>query len=104
MCNYSEITLYKNSRIIEKNINQLISKAYHSAKPRVIFISRPLIRFGGKDPISEFKKSMVVYQFNCFCEDSYIEMTSRQFGKRIKEHIPKSIEYFVKQVIKKMNL
>ena len=86
----------KNSRIIEKNINQLISKSYHSAKPRVIFTSKPLIRPGGKDPISEFKKSMVVYQFNCFCEDSYIGMTSRQFGKRIKEHVPKSIEEFCK--------
>jgi len=35
---------------------------------------------------------MVVYQFNCFCEGSYVGMTSRQFGIKIKEHIPKSIE------------
>ena len=55
-----------------------------------------MIRPGGKDPISKYKKSMVVYQFNCFCEDDYIEMTSRQFGKRIKEHVPKSIEEFCK--------
>ena len=27
----------KNSRIIEKNINQLLSKSYHSAKPKVVF-------------------------------------------------------------------
>ena len=55
-----------------------------------------MIRPGGKDPISEYKKSMVGYQFICFCEDSYVGMTSRQFGKRIKEHIPKSIEEFCK--------
>ena len=42
------------------------------------------------------KKSIVVYQFNRFCEDSYIGMTSREFGKRIKEHIPKSIKEFCK--------
>ena len=46
----------------------------------------------GRDPISEFKKSMLVYQFKCFCDDSNIEMTSRQFGKWIKEHIPIKIE------------
>ena len=39
---------------------------------------------------------MVVYQFNCFCEDSYVGMISRQFGKRIKEHIPKSFDEFYK--------
>ena len=39
---------------------------------------------------------MVVYQFNCFCEENYVGMTSRQFGKRIKEHIPKSIDEFCK--------
>ena len=40
--------------------------------------------------------SIVVYQFNCFCEDNYFGMTSRQFGKRIKEHVPKSIKEFRK--------
>ena len=39
---------------------------------------------------------MVVDQLNCFCEDSYVGMTSRQFDKRIKEHIPKSIDEFCK--------
>ena len=29
----------KNSRIVERNIKQLISKIYHPAKPRVIFLS-----------------------------------------------------------------
>ena len=55
-----------------------------------------MIRPEGKDPISKYKQSMVVYQFNCSCGDSYIGMTSRQFGKRIKEHVPKSIEEFCK--------
>ena len=53
-----------------------------------------MFRPGGKDPIAEFKQSMVVYQFNCFCEASYVGMTSRRFGKRIKEHILKGIDEF----------
>ena len=31
-----------------------------------------------------------------FCEDSYIGITSRQFGKRIKEHILKCIDKLCK--------
>ena len=65
--------------IVEKNIKQVISSSYYSAKPKVIFLSSPMIRPGGKDPILKYKQSMVVYQFNCFCEDSYVGMTSRQF-------------------------
>ena len=44
---------------------------------------------------------MVVYQYNCFCEASYVGMTSRQFGKRIKERIPKSVDEFCKMSNKK---
>ena len=44
---------------------------------------------------------MVFYQFNCFCEDSYVGVTSRQFSKRIKEHIPKYIDEFCKTSNKK---
>ena len=39
---------------------------------------------------------MIVYQFNCFFEDSFVGMTSRQFGKRVKKHVPKSREEFYK--------
>ena len=86
----------KNSGVLEREICKLVSRTYHSAKPILIFTSKPMFRPGGKDPLAEFKQSMVVYKFNCFCEASYVGMTSRQFGKRIKEHIPKSIDEFCK--------
>ena len=63
-----------------------------------------MMRPGGKDPISKYKQSMVVYQFNCFWEDSYIRMTSRQFGKRIKEQVLKSIKEFCKMSDKEKKL
>ena len=37
---------------------------------------------------------MVIYQYNCCCTASYIGLTTRQLRKRIKEHIPKSLESF----------
>ena len=55
------------------------------------FFSRPVIRPGCKDPISKYKTSIVFYQSNCFCEDSYVGMTLRQFGKKIKGHMLKNI-------------
>ena len=37
---------------------------------------------------------MVIYQFDCFCEASYIGMTSRLLSKSVKKHIPKIIEKY----------
>ena len=45
---------------------------------------------------------MLVNRFNCFCEDSYVGMASRQFG--IKELVPKSIEEFCKMRNNEKNL
>ena len=42
----------QNIRILEKNIKQVINNSYYSAKPKVHFLSNPMIRPGGKDPIS----------------------------------------------------
>ena len=37
---------------------------------------------------------MILYQYSCCCTASYIRPTTRQLRKRIKEHIPKSVESF----------
>ena len=84
----------KSSEILEKKIKHLIRNTYYAANPRVVFTSKPLLTPGGKDPISIFNKSMVIYQYNCCCTASYIGLTTRQLRKRIKEHIPKSLESF----------
>ena len=62
-----------------------------------------MIKPGGKDVISKYKKNMAVNQLNFFCEESYVDMTSRKFSKRIKEHIPKSIDKFWKMSQNKNN-
>ena len=95
MCNFLKLPFIKrNSIYFEKNIKQTIRSSYFAAKPRVICTSRSLVTPGGKDPIPKFKKSMVVYQFDCFCKANYIGMTSRQLIKRVREHVPKSIESY----------
>ena len=86
--------LNKSSEMIEKKVKQLIKTTYFAASPRIIFTKEPLITPGGKDPIPNLKKSMVKYQFSCFCKASYIGLTTRQLRKRIKEHILKKVENF----------
>ena len=49
---------------------------------------------GGKDLVSNLNKSMIKYQYSCCCTASYIEITTRQLKKRIKEHVPKSVDNF----------
>ena len=80
-----------NSIAFEKNIKQIIRNSYFASKPRIIFTSTPLVTPGGKNSIPKLKKSIVVYQCDCFCKASYIGMTSSQLIKRVKEHIQKTI-------------
>ena len=82
----------RNAIDFEKNNKQLVRSSYFAAKPITIFTPTPLVTPGDKDPITKLKKSVIVYQFDCFCKASYIGMTSKQLMKRVKEHIPKSIE------------
>ena len=48
----------------------------------------------GKDPVSNFNKSMIKYQYSCCCTASYIGLTTRQLRKRIKEHVQKCVDNF----------
>ena len=48
----------------------------------------------GKDPVSNFNKSMMIYQFSCCGTSSYTGLTTRQLRKRIKEHVSKSVDSF----------
>ena len=49
----------------------------------------------GKDLIPTFNKSMVIYRFKQYSDDSYIGLTTRQLKKRVKEHIPACINKFL---------
>ena len=80
--------------MLEKKDRQLIRITYYTANPRVVFTSKPLLTPGGKDPVSNLNKSMVIYQYSCCCKASYIGLTTRHLRKRIKEHVPKSVENF----------
>ena len=88
---------YINDRSVhfEKSIKQLLGTTFFAAKPRVIFTTRPLLVPEGKDLIPKFDKSMVIYQFDCYCDNSYIGLTTRQLKKRVKEHIPVCVEKFL---------
>ena len=86
---------------MEKNIKQLIGSTFLVAKSRVTFTSSHLIVPNGKDKISKFDKTMVIYQLDYYCDNNYTGLTTRQLKKRVKEHIPTCVEKFLRSLQKK---
>ena len=54
----------KSSEMLETKVKQLIRTTYYAANERIIFTSKQLITPGGKDPIPDLNKSMVICQFS----------------------------------------
>ena len=77
------------SSVFERDISE-------SAKPRVILKYSPMLTPKGNDLISIKDNSYVVYTFECCCKNSYIGQTSRNLRTRIKEHIEKCVEDYIK--------
>ena len=44
-----------------------------------------------KGVVLALKKSNVIYQFSCYCDNRYVGRTSQRLQDRIKQHVPKSI-------------
>ena len=85
------------SSLFEKEEQELLQLTYNQVKPRVIFVSEPVLRLELEDPISYLDKSRIIYKFNYFCETSYIGQTSRHLKTRVNEHIPKCVLNFIKE-------
>ena len=73
---------------LERELKMLVRQCYYSVEPRVVFSSKPIVNHVVKDHIPVKDTSMVVYHFQCCCENSYVGQTARRLGDRIKEHIP----------------
>ena len=71
----------KSSEILEKKMKHLIRNTYYAANPRIVFTSKQLLTPGGKDPVSNFNKSMIIYKYSCCCTASYIGLTTSSSGK-----------------------
>ena len=88
------------SRLFEKKVQEIVQKNYNQVKPRIIFVSKPVISLKLKDPIPTLNKSCIVYKFKCFCDKSYIGQTTRHLRTRLNEHIPKCILRFIDEKTK----
>ena len=87
--------LGKDSHRFESELKAAVKTCYFSAEPRIIFSSRPILNHCHKDPIPKNNQSMVIYQFKCCCDSSYVGRTKRRFIVRMKEHVPKCVEEFI---------
>ena len=85
----------KSSYQLERCLKLAVKNCYHSASPRTIFTSKPMISSISKDPIPFDDTSMVIYQFKCCCDNSYVGKTKRRIKARIREHVPKCVKDFI---------
>ena len=55
----------KSSEILKKKFKLLIRNTYYAANPKTVFTTKPLLTPGGKNPVYNFNKSMIIYQYSC---------------------------------------
>ena len=84
------------SSVFKRDIRLITEKAFYSSVTTVIFKSNPMLPPKGKDQISIEDNSCVVYTFDGCCENSYIGQINKNFRARIKEHILKCVENYIK--------
>ena len=65
---------------------------YSASAPKIVFVSKPVLKIELKDPIFNVDKICVIYRFIFFCEKSYIGQTTPHLNTTIKEHVPKCVE------------
>ena len=72
-------------------LNRSIKSCFGPVALRVHFSTTPLMRFNLKDPLPATLRSMLVYEFKCFCEKKYVGKTERRIKDRISDHVPAPI-------------
>ena len=81
----------------ERELKVMTRQCFYSAEPRVIFTSKPILSHVLKDHIPAKDTSLVIYQFECYCESNYVGKTKRRLTDRMKEHIPACVKnYYAK--------
>ena len=76
------------AEIVTRKLTTAVEKTFHAAQLRIMFKSRPLIRFQLKDKVPASAVSYCVYSFTCSCGTKYIGRTSRHLATRVREHHP----------------
>ena len=75
----------------EKKIKCSVQNCFSTVQPRVIFSTRRILPAIHKDVLPASQQSMVVYQYVCRCECTYVGRTSQRLQDRIRQHVPKNI-------------
>jgi hypothetical protein len=74
--------------LINRRLYSALRRTFSTATLRSWFTTAPLLRLSLKDKLPVHSQNMIVYSFSCCCAAEYIGRTTRQLGKRVKEHHP----------------
>ena len=71
-----------------RSIKQAAQKAFTRTVPRVIFTTTRAFSGRAKDVLPTMAKSCIIYEFECCCEQAYIDKTIQRLCERVNQHIP----------------
>ena len=77
------------SHRFEKQISSAVSACFGAVTLRTVFHSKPLLPTNRKDPLPTMKRSKIVYQYTCRCDQRYVGRTGQRLETRVEQHLRK---------------
>ena len=76
------------SERFRKEIVRITSDAYPVIQPTIIFTTRHAFAGISKDVLPVITESLIIYKYQCCCDQQYVGRTTQRFSERIKQHVP----------------
>ena len=77
---------------LSSGVKAAVDNCFASVNPRVIFTSKSILPIAHKDVVPATKKSNVIYEFQCHCDNQCIGCISQRLKDQIRKHVPKWIQ------------
>ena len=77
------------STMIKRRLDAALGRTFYAAKLLLVDLTQRIPAPPRKDPVPRADTSNIIYGFNCVCGSRYVGRTTRHFGERIVEHVPK---------------
>ena len=78
----------KPSTNLEKEVETAVESCYGPVSTRLVFTSKRMLPVARKDVLPAIQKSVVIYEYKCYCDSRYVGRTSQRLQDRIKQHVP----------------
>ena len=67
---------------LERNLRIAVKNCYGSVALRTVFVSRQMLPASRKDVLPAIRKSFVIYEYKCQCDNRYVGKTAQRLQDR----------------------